>query len=322
MMMEHERTPNENRKREDNKEPHSQNAAILLIIIITVAWWNEVLVILQGLGVLLSSAYAFFGGLGIQKFAERVGRTTNIRPLGLGLLIWLFIVLGPTTMPLLFPTLPSTMSIFSTPLILLTYAVNIGKILMFVYGFGYALFTYFGWALAKIAYRSRKKGITSGYVFAVYFLLLGLVTLNTTIQIAIGTWYPSWIPNINDISLMRFFWLPLSALGLIVQWISYRSVKQLPSISPDISRFHKIMISIGTPLLIPSGYLLFIGPLPVFLLALANPHLIYGFMLLLGLTLITIPILSYIRQKEEITDERPNVPVIFGPYDEQIPLQV
>ena len=313
MMMEQDSTPGRVQIRDDTKGSLSQGVAILFIISITIAWWDDVLVVLQGLGVLLSSAYSFFGGMGIQKFAERVGKRTNIKPLGLGLLLWLIIIFGPTTFPLVLPTIPMTLSSLNLTFAILTYVINLAKILMFVYGFGYALFTYFGWGLAKIAYNSRERGVSSGYIFAIYFLFLGLVTLNTTIQIAIGIWYPTWIPIVNDVSIMRFLWLPLSALGLIIQWISFRSVKSLPSISPDISISHKIMMAIGTPLLIPSGYLLFIGPLPAFFIVLLNPQWMFGFMLLLGLSLITIPILSYIRQKEDLAKHNTNIPIIYDP---------
>ena len=311
--MEQDSAPNRFHSTDDTKGSSSQNMAILLVVIITLAWWDDVIMILQGLGVLLSSAYSFFGGMGIQKFAERVGKRSNIKPLGLGLLLWLIIIFGPTAFPLILHPLSNTFSSLESTLTILTYVINLGKILMFVFGFGYALFTYFGWGLVKIAYRSHERGVSSGYIFAVYFLLLGLVTLNTTIQMAIGTWYPTWIPIFNGISIMRFLWLPLSALGLVVQWISFRSVKAFPSISPNISISHKIMMAIGTPLLIPSGFLFFIGPLPAFIIALVSPQWIFGFMLLLGLSLIMLPILSYIRQKEDLAKFDIDQPISYEP---------
>jgi len=301
------------------KESRFQYVAILFVFMITLAWWDDVMIILQSMGVLLSSAYSFFGGMGIHKFAEKVGRRTSIRPLGLSLFLWLIIVFSPTVTFLVYPSMPITLSSFDSTMMIVDYVINLAKILMFVYGFGYALFTYFGWGLIKIVYNSREREFSAGYVFTIYILLLGLVTLNTTIQMAIGTWYPTWIPIVRGMSIMRFLWLPLSALGLIVQWVSVRSVKKLPSISPNVSLTHKIMMTIGTPLLIPPAYLLFLGPLPILFIAFAYPDWIFGIMLLIGLSLVTFPILSYMKCREEIVVQDESEPHSFEPLDFQYP---
>ncbi len=321
-MMEQKSTSHPNHNRSRRKDLRSQNVAILFVFMITLAWWNDVVVILQSLGVLLSSAYSFFGGMGIHKFAEKVGRRIDVRPLGIALFLWLIIVFSPTVTYLIFPSLPiPTMTILDYPMAIADLLINLAKILMFVYGFGYALFTYFGYGLMKMISNSRERGFSAGYLFTIYILVLGLVTLNTTIQMAINTWYPTWIPAVSGISLMRFIWLPLSALGLIAQWFSFRSVKNLPSISPDIPLSHKMMMSIGTPLLIPPGYLLFLGPIPILFIIFAYPDWVFGMMLLVGLSLITYPILRYMKRKEELSNQHEEIPLPYRLLDPYNPLQ-
>jgi hypothetical protein len=81
------------------------------------------------------------------------------------------------------------------------------------------------------------------------------------------------------------------------------------------------MMSLGTPLLIPPGYLLFLGPLPILFIAFAYPDWVFGMMLLIGLSLITYPILSYMKRREELALQQEEIPLPYLLLDPYNPLQ-
>ncbi|MFW9794008.1 MAG: hypothetical protein ACFFEE_06895, partial [Candidatus Thorarchaeota archaeon] len=292
-MMEQESTSQSRERNTGFEKSGLRQMAIIVMFMFMIGWWNNILLILQGLGVILSSIYSFFSGIGIHRFAERLGQRTKVNPLSLAVFTWVFILLLPTVTPVLFPSFHNTLASFGSIGYIASIVIDLTKVSMFAYGFGYAIFAYFGWILIKLAHNSRERGLSTGYVLVFYTFLLGLVTLTITIQIAIGIWFPYWIPTSNGIPILRFIWLAASASGLILQWISFQSAKELPSISPKMSFSHKIMMTVGTPLLLTPEYLFLLSPL---LISLAYPEWILAAMLITGLSLVAYPILSFMKR--------------------------
>lgn len=272
-------------------------AATILLFVFTAAFWDRAILVLQSLAVGLSTVYCFFCGIGIFKLAKWLGEISDTSPPKVAASLWLVFFFAPTITQIVLPSdiiARYSLGFFAS---IADRAVMLAKVAVFVYGFGHVILLFLGWFIIDMAKDPRSKDSPYSWFMVMYILTLGMLTFFVTLQMAAATWYPEWIPSVNDVSILRVVWLSVFVTGLVVEGLLPEKVKAILSITGQMPSNQRILMVAGFFLALQPGYLLFLDPTLPFLFFFYPSSEILGIMFFVGLAFMAYSILGFMSEE-------------------------
>ncbi|MBS3796016.1 MAG: hypothetical protein KGY80_14015 [Candidatus Thorarchaeota archaeon] len=233
---------------------------VVSLIFITIMWWDSVSIILQTIAAALSVIYCFFGGTGMYKAASSISDLLEISTRKFAAAIWLLFMFLPTVATASFPSSNLTEPDLARILSLGEAVVKVSKATMFIYGFGYVVLVLLGWVVLTAMRDPETKNASWVYLLCAYVLVIGIVTLFITLQVAGAFWFPSWIPSVNSMSILPIVWCLVSTVGMIIQALTPGGVQKVSDTIRLMPSHYRMLIAVGFLLFVGPTYLYFWNP--------------------------------------------------------------
>ncbi|MGV9169990.1 MAG: hypothetical protein ACOC38_08650 [Promethearchaeia archaeon] len=246
--------------RSTNQPKEWPGALVVALIFITIMWWDRVSVLIQTIAAALSVIYCFFGGTGLYKAASSISDLLDISTRKFATGICLLFMFLPTVATVFLSSNDSTNPELARILSLGEAVVKVSKATMFIYGFGYVVLVILGWVVLTAMRNPETKNASWVYLLSAYILVIGIVTLFITLQVAGAFWYPSWIPSVNSISILPIVWCLVSTMGMAIQALTPDAVQKVSDTIRLMPPHSRMVIAIGFLLFVGPTYLYFWNP--------------------------------------------------------------